>query len=99
MSWNPQQQAMLSAMGYTLYRQAGAPVPMPSAGEASPAPAGTARNAAPSGSGDRLLQALARAAGGHDLATLALPPLEQLRASGAAKRALWPSLRALRRKR
>ena len=98
MSWNPQQQAMLSAMGYTLYRQAGAPVPM------AAAVAGTASEAArtpvsPGASGDRLLQALARAAGGHDIATLALPPMEQLRASGAAKRALWPTLRALRRKR
>ena len=98
MSWNPQQQAMLSAMGYTLYRQAGAAVPM------VPADAGAASEparvpASPGGAGDRLLQALARAAGGHDLATLALPPIDQLRASGAAKRALWPTLRALRRNR
>lgn len=100
MSWSPQQQAMLSAMGYALYRQAGAPAPM------AVAPAGAATVAesmpahAPPGAGvDRLLQALARAARGHDLATLALPPIDQLRASGAAKRALWPILRALRRKR
>lgn len=93
MSWSPQQQAMLSAMGYTLYRQAGAaPV---SAGVAEPVRA----QASPAASADRLLQALARAAGGHDLAALALPPIEQLRTSGAAKRALWPTLRALRRKR
>lgn len=83
MSWDPQQQAMLSAMGYTLYRQAGAE---PTAGRA---PA----------SGDRLVQALARAAGGRDISALALPPIEQLRTSGAAKRALWPQLRALRRTR
>ncbi|MCX7033984.1 MAG: hypothetical protein NT046_08445 [Arenimonas sp.] len=95
MSWNPQQQAMLSAMGYTLYRQAGAvPAAMPAL------PAAVSRgDVAPGAQADRLLQALARAAGGHDLAALALPPIEQLRASGAAKRALWPSLRALRRKR
>jgi hypothetical protein len=98
MSWNPQQQAMLSAMGYTLYRQAGAPVPMAAAG-ANTAFEAARPPASPGAPADRLLQALARAAGGHDLAALALPPIEQLRASGAAKRALWPSLRALRRKR
>lgn len=98
MSWNPQQQAMLSAMGYTLYRQAGAPVAMAAAGSASVAEP-VRDYASPGAAGDRLLKALARAAGGHDLASLALPPIEQLRASGAAKRALWPTLRALRRKR
>jgi hypothetical protein len=42
-----------------------------------------------------LLRALARAVG-SDVATLpALPPLDQLR-TPAAKRALWPRLRALR---
>jgi len=95
MSWNPQQQAMLSAMGYTLYRQAGA-------AQESPMPAvGQTPQAAASGhaSTDRLLKALVRAAGGRDLAALLLPPMEQLRASGAAKRALWPRLRALRRNR
>jgi hypothetical protein len=99
MSWNPQQQAMLSAMGYTLYRQAGAPVPPNAAASSSHRLAEPEPAFASAGSGDRLLQALARAAGGHDLAALALPPIEQLRASGAAKRALWPTLRALRRKR
>lgn len=101
MSWNPQQQAMLSAMGYTLYRQAGAaPAVMPGTGAVAGTVAEPARGrAAPGAPADRLLQALARAAGGHDLAALALPPIEQLRASGAAKRALWPMLRALRRTR
>ena len=95
MSWNPQQQAMLSAMGYTLYRQAGAAPPVHDGGAVEPA------RAAPlaAGSPDRLLQALVRAAGGRDLAALPLPPLDQLRASAAAKRALWPRLRALRRHR
>ena len=98
MSWNPQQQAMLSAMGYTLYRQAGAaPAALPAA-VAEPAGGPPAPAPKPAAQGDRLLQALARAAGGRDLAALALPPMEQLRASGAAKRALWPALRALRRK-
>lgn len=98
MSWSPQQQAMLSAMGYTLYRQAGAsPAALPAA-VAEPAGGQPAPTPKPAAQGDRLLQALARAAGGRDLAALALPPMEQLRASGAAKRALWPALRALRRK-
>jgi hypothetical protein len=44
------------------------------------------------------MQALRRAAGGRDLSGLALPPLDQLRASAQAKRALWARLRALRRR-
>jgi hypothetical protein len=79
MTWSPQQQAMLTAMGYTLYRQVDA-LPI-----LADAPA------------DRLLQALQRAAGGRDLAGFPLPPLPELRANAAAKRALWPRLRALRR--
>ncbi len=89
MSWSPQQQAMLSAMGYVLYRQAGA----------APLVASVAESVTPAlvSAPSRLLQALVRAAGGRDASTLPLPPLEQLRASAAAKRALWPVLRALRR--
>ena len=95
MSWSPQQQAMLAAMGYTLYRGAGAspaaPVEMPrNAVELPPAPGSAGRDG-------RLLQALQRAAGGRDLSALALPPLETLRSDAAAKRRLWPVLRALRR--
>ena len=95
MSWSPQQQAMLSAMGYTLYRQAGAAPETPAANDSATVRVPAASPAA----GDRLLQALVRAAGGRDLAALPLPPMDQLRASGAAKRALWPRLRALRRAR
>jgi hypothetical protein len=43
-----------------------------------------------------LLAAIARAAGGRDLAALALD-LEGLRRQPALKRALWPQLRRLRR--
>lgn len=86
MSWNPAQQAMLEAMGYTVYRHAGAEV---KASAATTAPVG--------GDEDRLLQALRRAAGGRDLASLALPSLARLRGDAGAKRALWPRLRALRR--
>ena len=95
MNWSPQQQAMLAAMGYTLYR--------PAAAVAAPAPAMTDRaepvsGPGPADAGGRLLQALRRAAGGHDLAGLALPPLELLRSDATAKRRLWPQLRALRRR-
>lgn len=44
-----------------------------------------------------LLRALRRAARRDDLAGLPLPAWEQLRADGAAKRALWRRLRAFRR--
>jgi hypothetical protein len=96
MSWNPQQQAMLAAMGYTLYRGAGAPTAAPAEqprnGVETPSPTG------PAGQEGRLLQALRRAAGGRDLSGLALPPLEVLRRDAAAKRRIWPVLRALRRR-
>jgi hypothetical protein len=96
MSWSPQQQAMLSAMGYTLYREAGA-LPVASAAPANvpEAPLAARGNA---GAGERLMQALRRAAGGRDLSGLALPPLETLRSDAMAKRRLWPVLRALRRR-
>jgi hypothetical protein len=46
--------------------------------------------------GPPLWQALFRAAGGDPARLSGLPPLDQLR-TPAAKRALWPRLRALRR--
>ena len=95
MSWNLQQQGMLAAMGYTLYRPAAAaspaPVAKPAVAEHVPASGSTAV-------GDRLMLALQRAAGGRDLSGLALPPLETLRSDATAKRELWPVLRALRRR-
>ncbi|MFY2763647.1 hypothetical protein [Arenimonas sp. MALMAid1274] len=115
MSWSPQQQAMLGAMGYTLYRTAGPGAafvagPAPEATDVAAAEhraAGAAtsvaapRTAGPgvAGAHDRLMQALVRAAGGRDPGQLPLPPLDQLRSDAAAKRALWPALRALRRRR
>lgn len=104
MSWSPQQQAMLSAMGYTLYRQVGAGVadaPVVSVARDAGVPTQASRATAPASvrPADRLLQALVRAAGGREPGQLPLPPLDQLRASAAAKRALWPVLRALRRQR
>jgi hypothetical protein len=92
-NWSPQQQSMLSAMGYTLYRQAGTDAPP--AAVSQPVAAASMRPPP----ADRLLQALVRAAGGRDPASLPLPPLDQLRGDALAKRALWPRLRALRRQR
>ncbi|WP_374474212.1 hypothetical protein [Arenimonas sp.] len=89
MSWTQAQRAMLSAMGYTLYRPAGASAAVApvSGADAGPLPEGP------------LLKALRRAARRDDLAGLPLPPWEQLRADAATKRALWLRLRALRRAR
>lgn len=96
MSWSPQQQAMLGAMGYTLYRPAAA-ADTPAA--AVPAKlAGAVRGHAQAGMDGKLMQALQRAAGGRELSGLALPPLEVLRSDPAAKRRIWPALRALRRR-
>ena len=91
MNWSADQQAMLGAMGYVLYRH-GAPQDAP-AMPAMPADAGARL---PEG---RLLQALRRAARSDDLDGLALPPYEKLRADASAKRALWIRLRAARRSR
>lgn len=89
MSWSPAQQVMLEAMGYTLYARAGSAAAAPAAGRTT-----TARPA--QGGFERLEAALRRAARGRELAHV-LPPLAELRASPAAKRAFWPVLRALRR--
>lgn len=81
-SWDRVQREILDALGYTLWRRTGA-----EEGELPDSP---------------LLDALLRAAGrgreSPDAATLwrSWPPLAQLR-DPAAKRALWPRLRALRR--
>jgi hypothetical protein len=96
MSWSPDQQRLLGAMGYTLY-QRGAPGPaaMPVRLEA-PAAANAPARAGASGGLDKLLAALQRAASGRDIAALA-GDVEALRGDPLKKRALWPQLRALRR--
>jgi hypothetical protein len=89
--WSAGQLRWLRALGHEpmMLRPAGA-----AAGRDEPAPAEDARpRPAPAGA---LAAALARAAGGRDLAALALD-LEGLRRDPASKRALWPKLRALRR--
>jgi hypothetical protein len=80
-AWTAEQQRLLAALGVPLFVRAEATPP-------APKPVDPAFAA--------LYAALERAAGGRNLAQLLLD-LPQVRASAAAKRALWPTLRALRR--
>ncbi|HEY4528829.1 MAG TPA: hypothetical protein VIG97_00660 [Luteimonas sp.] len=83
LAWDPWQQEVLEAMGHRVYARA------PRAADIVP--------------DDPLAHALLRAAGrgpeSDDAAALLkqLPSLDVLRGDPAAKRALWPRLRALRR--
>jgi hypothetical protein len=100
MNWDPFQREALAELGHRLYRMRGAeaspgPGSVERAGAVAP-PTRPARPVAPPPARtlqDPLLRALMRAAG-----TDALPPLDldALRRDPAAKRALWPRLRALR---
>jgi DNA-binding transcriptional LysR family regulator len=83
-AWSSEQQRLLAALGVPLYVRA------------PPAPAATAAAQAIDKSLRPLLAQLERAAGGRNLADLLLD-LPRIRASAAAKRALWPTLRALRK--
>jgi hypothetical protein len=63
--------------------------------------ASQARNAARAPAPDRLMAAVFRAAGrngGDDAVAVLVPDIAALRGNAAAKRALWPNLRALRRR-
>ena len=82
--WDRFQREALTALGHVVYRAAGAP------GNARQEPGSTAGSEAPP-----LLRALSRAAGVPVDRLSGLPPLDQLRGA-AAKRALWPRLRAMR---
>jgi hypothetical protein len=86
-AWSAEQQRLLAALGVPLFVRAAAPVVR--VHEETTKCAGADDFTA-------LRAALERAAGGRNLAQLLLD-LPQLRASGAAKRALWPTLRALRK--
>ena len=83
LAWDPWQREVLAAMGHQVLARA------PRAADSVP--------------DDPLAHALLRAAGrspeSADAAELlrSLPPLATLRGDAAAKRALWPRLRALRR--
>ena len=86
--WDAFQREMLSALGHEV-------VVLAMAADVAPVQAAPVAQFDPTGM-PPLQQALVRAVGG-DIARLAgLPPLAQLR-TPAAKRALWPRLRALRR--
>ncbi|HEX5755909.1 MAG TPA: hypothetical protein VFY12_06105 [Arenimonas sp.] len=98
--WSSEQQRLLGALGYTLYR------PVDATPQVEPVREANLREAPPSAQPpatsapreSRLLANLRRAAGG-ELAGLTLPSLEQLGRDAAGKRALWPKLRRLRRAR
>ena len=83
--WDAFQREVLSALGHEVL----ALVPTDAPGTAA-APAIDATGMPP------LQQALLRAVGGDPARLAGLPPLAELR-TPAAKRALWPRLRALRR--
>jgi len=87
-AWSAEQRRLLAALGVPLMVRAATPAP------------GVAEEETGHGLDDpafaALRTALERAAGGRNLAQLVLD-LRRVRASGAAKRALWPALRALRR--
>ena len=82
-AWDPWQREVLEAMGHRVYARAPRPEDV--------VPDEPLAHA--------LLRAAGRSAASEDAATLlrGLPPLATLRADPAAKRALWPRLRALRR--
>ena len=101
--WSPQQRQWLQVLGHEVLMLAGATAPSealsPSAASsACPAisPCGSAGTAH---AGSPLLRALLRAAGCRDIGELGawLPDTATLHGNAAAKRALWPRLRALRK--
>ena len=98
--WSAQQREWLQALGHdVLMRAAAAASPETSrAAESSAGAAGSTPGTAYADS--PLVRALLRAAGRDDIAVLAawLPDPATLHGDAAAKRALWPRLRALRGK-
>lgn len=91
MSWDGFQREVLDALGHRVYALA-----QPHSG-ILPQPPPQLPPAATTGRPPPLLAALARAAGVEPARLPELPALESLRGDPAAKRALWPRLRALRR--
>lgn len=82
--WDAFQREALTALGHVVYRPA-TPTDVP----------GAQRGAVDNEAQPLLLRSIARAAGVPVERLTRLPPLDQLR-SAAAKRALWPRLRAMR---
>ena len=103
-SWSPQQREWLEALGHEVLVLAGAEPTVeepPTRPAETPLPvARAARAPAVSAAGESpMLRALLRAAGRRDGGDLPwLPDPATLRGDAAAKRALWPRLRALRGK-
>ena len=95
--WDAFQREVLEAMGHALYQPRGAEPTSSAPASAAPATGTTARGL-PEPIPRGLLQALARAAGVAPEALPPLPALAELR-TPAGKRALWPTLRGLRRSR
>lgn len=101
MSWSPQQREWLQALGHDVLMLAGAQAP-PQASETAAASvrpaAAPPRPAAIPAADSPLLRAMLRAAGRRELGELTwLPDPATLRGNAAAKRALWPRLRTLRK--
>lgn len=91
MRWDPWQREVLEALGHVVYRMAPAESSAAQAQRVLPAD-------------DALLRALLRAAARDAVtddaeAVLRAAPLASLRGDPAAKRTLWPRLRALRARR
>ena len=96
MNWDAFQREALVELGIELYALGGGDVAV----AASPVVSAPVAPRARVETGDLLLRHLLKAAGGetHKQAVLALAePLSGLRGNPAAKRALWPVLRRLRR--
>lgn len=97
MNWDPFQREVLAELGHVLYRQAGSGL----AGDTE-----TVRRDAPgieaAAVDDPMLARIARAAGMTGEAVLAhigdAAVIADLRGNPTAKRALWPHLRAMRRR-
>ncbi len=96
MPWSPQQREWLQALGHDVLLLAGTATDAERLPVAGSPPRGTV--AGPTAD-NPLLRAVLRAAGGRGIAELAawLPDPASLRGDAAAKRALWPRLRTLRK--
>ena len=90
-AWSAEQRRLLGALGVTVFARVG------DAAAVRVAEPVATRASAGEASFARLAAAIEHAAGGRNLADLLLD-LPRLHASAAAKRALWPTLRALRRR-
>lgn len=94
--WSPQQREWLQALGHDVLVLAGAAI---APERSAVAPSSRRGLADPPPVAGPLLRAVLRAAGRREIGELAawLPDPASLRGDAAAKRALWPRLRALRK--